>query len=446
MKFNTKEKIAEFKQFVTIDIWHTTVTDLPKREAFIVRFFRIIVIAIRGINEDKIQLRASGLTYLTLLSLVPMLAMGFGISKGFGLEKLLIRELEKMFAGQQEVLAQSIKFANTLLETTKGGLIAGVGMIVLFYAVMKLFNNIEQSFNDVWDVKKPRTYIRKFTDYFSLMLIAPVFLITASSATVFIMSKVHSMAGQMDMVKLIAPYLIFLMKYVPYVLIWILLMLFYMIIPNTKVQFKAAMIAGILAGTAYQLTQWVYIEFQIGVTSYNAIYGSFAALPLLLVWLQLSWMIILVGAKIAYAVQHIDKYEYGIGEEAISQNVRRKLTLMICHCIVNQFKNGDKALSAPEISDKLHTSVAVVKYLIKDLLDAQIINEVKCDENGDCGYQPALDINKIHIRFILDRIDRLGINQVALADSQAHAEIDQSLKSFVQSMESSDANKYLKEI
>jgi len=248
-----------------------------KLKQFIIRFFHTIKIVIRDYNEDKIGLRAASLTFLTLLSIVPVVAMAFGVAKGFGLDTLLNEELARMFKDQQEILVQVTKFANSLLETTSGGYIAGTGLLVLFWTIIQLFNSIEESFNQIWGIKTSRVFMRKFANYFTIMLFAPVAIIVASSLTLIVSTFIQTHVESNEFLRNYANQIMQIVQWVPYSLILILLTLLYWIIPNTKVKFRAALIAGILAGTAYQFTQWGYINFQVGFSRYNAIYGSFAA-------------------------------------------------------------------------------------------------------------------------------------------------------------------------
>lgn len=204
--------------------------------------------------------------------------MAFGVAKGFGFEQLLEKELLKHFAAQQEVILQIIEFARNMLDNTKGGLIAGIGVAVLFWSVIKVLGKIEDNFNQIWSVSS-RSLVRKFTDYLSMMIIGPVLLIMSGSVTVFIASQVSAISSQVGLEDVATPAISLGLSLAPYVLLWLLFTVIYMIMPNTRVHFGSAFLAAVLAGSAYQFLQIGYVKFQIYVTSYNAIYGSFAALP-----------------------------------------------------------------------------------------------------------------------------------------------------------------------
>ena len=298
--------IRNILQFITTDIWRIRLKDIPRARSFFLKLLRIIILAVRGFDEDRCQLRASALTFYSLLSIVPVVAIIFGIAKGFGFQEGLEKELLDKFSEHQAVLVQVMEFAKSLLETTKGGLIAGIGLAVLFWTVIKVLGSIENSFNNVWGVKKSRPWSRKFTDYMSVLLIAPILFILSSSLMVFITSQVTFITEKFALLGYFSSLIFFLLKLLPYCIVWILFTFIYIFMPNTKVRFTSGLVGGIVAGTIYQLVQWGYIAFQVGVAKYNAIYGSFAALPLFLVWLQLSWLVVLFGAEICFSHQNVD--------------------------------------------------------------------------------------------------------------------------------------------
>jgi membrane protein len=295
--------ISKFFAFIRIDIWRIRLDDLPFGKSFLIKQLRIIILAFRGYNEDRCLLRASSLTFYTLLSIVPVAAMFFGVAKGFGFERRLEDQLFERFPGQEEVLSQVIHFSNSLLEQTRGGLIAGIGLLVLFWSVLKVLGHIEMAFNDIWEIKKQRSWGRKFSDYLSIMLISPILVLMSGSATVFITTQVAQITQKVELLGVVSPLISFFLKFTPYVLIWALFTILYIIMPNTKVHFKAGLLGGVVAGTLYQIAQGAYISFQIGAAKYNAIYGSFAALPLFLMWVQISWWIVLFGAELSFASQ-----------------------------------------------------------------------------------------------------------------------------------------------
>ncbi len=437
------KKLLDFLQH---DIWRFSIRNMPKWKALAIRQLRVVLLAIRGFTEDKLSLRASALTFYSTLSVVPVVAMAFGVAKGFGLQKTFEQEIKRRFYGQEEVLDWVIKFANSFLENTKGGLIAGIGLVILFFAVMKMLGNIESSFNAIWQIRTPRSWFRKFSDYFSLMFIGPVLLIMSSSATVFITTQVTRIVQEVSLLGFFSPIIFFLIKLIPYVLIWLLLMLVYMIMPNTKVNFKSALLAGIIAGTLFVLVQWAYVKFQIGVSRYNAIYGSFAALPLFVMWLQISWLIVLFGSEISFANQNVEKYEYESDALNLSQFNKRVLVLLVMHRIVKNFQVGKRPYTAKELSLHLEIPIRLVRETLYLLKESRLVVETVTKNEKLTAFQPAIDIQKISISSVTKALDHIGVNRLMAAESPIQQKMTTTLEAFEIKLEHDEHNVLLKNI
>jgi membrane protein len=433
-------------KFLTEDVWRLPIKTMPKYKLFLIRQLRIILLAIRGLNEVKVNLRASALTFYSMLSVVPVAAMGFGIAKGFGFEEYLHKQLAKNFSEQQQVLDWVIKFANRFLENTNGGLIAGVGIAMLLWSVMKVLGNIENSFNAIWQIRTPRSWSRKFTDYLSMMLIAPILLLLSSSATVYISTQVQQITAEVALLGKISPLIFFLVQSIPYVLIWLLLTVIYMVMPNTKVNFIPAFTAGVIAGTAFVILQWAYIHFQIGVSRYNAVYGSFAALPFFLVWMQTSWLIVLFGAEISFATQNIEKYEFDPDILNISAYTKKVLTFMITSLLIKNFMKGEKPLTAEEISKKLEIPIRIVRDIIFVLVETNIISEVATKYEKQFAYQPARDVNQISVSFVLNALEHYGTNRILSVTSTEQNQFKKLFQDFDIAVQNSNGSMLIKDI
>ena len=445
-KQDIRDQISKFFNFIKVDIWRIRLADLPFGKSFLIKQLRIIILAIRGYDEDKCFFRASSLTFYTLLSIVPVAAMFFGIAKGFGFEKVLEKRIYENFPGQQEVLSQVLNFSNSLLQETRGGLIAGIGLAVLFWSILKVLNHIERSFNDIWEIKVGRSWGRKFGDYLSIMLISPIFIILSGSVTVFITTQVEQITQRIALLGMFSPAISFLLKFIPYALIWALFTFLYIIMPNTKVNFKAGLLGGVVAGTIYQIAQWAYISFQVGAARYNAIYGSFAALPLFLMWVQISWWIVLFGAELSFANQNVDTYEYEPDCLKISPAFKRLLTLQIAHLLIKNFSNGKKPLTYSQISDHLSMPVRLVHNIIFDLVESGLVSETKTKSDKEFAYQPARDISTLTIKTILEALDQNGTDDIPVAKTEDYRALSEALQNFSDAMENSPANKLLKDI
>ncbi len=438
--------IKPLMQFLAKDLWRIRAKDLPRSKSFFIHPLRVVMLAWRGFDEDKCQLRASALTFYSLLSMVPVVAMAFGIAKGFGFEKMLSAQLLERFPGQEEVITQVIGFANTFLENTKGGLIAGIGIVVLFWTVIKVLGNIEVSFNDIWGIKKPRTLMRKFSDYLSIMLICPVLLIVSSSVTIFISTQVKLVLGKLSFLGLVAPLVLLFLKILPLVVIWVVFTFIYCFMPNTKVNFRAGLLAGIAAGTIYQVTQWAYITFQVGVTKYGAIYGSFAALPLFLVWLQISWIIVLLGAEVAFAYQNVETYEFEPDCLEISPSFKRLLTLRIVNLAAKKFCKGEPPLTEIQFSHELDMPIRLVRQILFELVDAGVFNEAGASANKERAFQPSRCVEHLTIKDVEDMLDNKGTSSVPVSLGPELERLRSILDAFSQAVRNSGQNVLLKDI
>jgi membrane protein len=443
-----KDRFTRAIEFISTDIWRARLEDLPFGKSFLIKQLRIIILTLRGFDEDKCFFRASSLTFYTLLSIVPVAAMLFGIAKGFGFEKLLRNELFERFPGeaQQEVLTKVIEFAESMLEATKGGLIAGIGLVVLFWSVVKVLSYIETSLNDIWEIKENRTWGRKFSDYLAVMIISPLLIIVSSSATVFITSQITQLTNQIKLLGMISPLIFLSFKLIPYVLIWILFSVIYILMPNTKVNLKAGIVSGIIAGTIFQLVQWAYISFQVGTARYNAIYGSFAALPLFLLWVQISWWVVLFGAELSFASQNVGTYEYEPDSSEISHAFKKLLTLRVAHLLIRNFSRCESPLTDLQISMRLEMPIRLLHQILYDLVESGLFVETRTGDENIFGYQPACDINKLTINSIVEAIEHHGAEGIPIAQTEALTALSDSLKQFSHEMENSPANKLLKDI
>lgn len=441
-----RNRLQGTKQFITGDIWRTRLDDEPPLRRFGLRMLRVLVLAVRGFNEDGGMLRAASLTFYTLLSIVPLAAMAFGIAKGFGFQKMLEEQLYQNFPGQEEVVGRVVIFAQSLLETAQGGIIAGIGLVLLFWTVIKVMGSIENSFNSIWRVKRPRSLARKLSDYLSIVLISPLLIILQSSATVFITTHVRQIAEEIALIGFFSPLIGLSFKLLPFVIAWILFTMVYLIMPNTRVLFSSALTAGIIAGTGYQLFQWLYITLQVGAARYNAIYGSFAALPLFLIWLQTSWTIVLFGAEISFAKQHASDHEFEAESAEASPGLRKLIALQVVRLVVHEFVQGAPPLSADRIAAELDRPARLTERVLGELVDSGILNEVQMEGSERPVYVPSRDVDQFTLSFIIEALEARGVNELPLPDDQEPAALMRALAQLRESLRQSPGNRKLKEL
>ncbi|MBW1771942.1 MAG: YihY family inner membrane protein [Deltaproteobacteria bacterium] len=438
--------ISKAVHFLKTDIWRIRIKDLSRTRAFFVETLRIIILTVRGILEDKAHLRASALTFYSLLSIVPILAMAFGFAKGFGLESALEETLAKAFQGQEQIVERAMGFAQALLEDVKGGVVAGIGLVILLWSIIKIISHIENAFNHIWGIEKPRNLGRRIADYLALVIICPALYIFSTAGTVVITSQAEIFIKEIQILGAVSPVLFFFLKFVPYCSFYVLFTFLYMFIPNTKVTLKSGLLGGIIAGTMYAIFQLGYIHLQVGVAKYNAVYGSFAALPLFFIWLQYSWLIVLVGAEISFSYQNAETYEFEQDTLNVSHAFKVLASLMVTHLIVRHFGKREKRWDATQIAKELDLPIRLARQILNDLGDAGVLSEVISEEGTTIGYQPGVDTDAMTIMYVIDAMEHYGSTALPITQSEDHKKIVASLKEFHKLIEESDANHLLKDI
>ena len=438
--------IKRIVNFMKIDIWRMRLSECPRGKSFFIRQLRIAALAVRGFIENKCKFRASALTFFSVLSIVPVIALMFGIAKGFGLqEKVSAQILEKM-KGQEEVANRILTFANSLLDKASGGIIAGIGIAFLLWTIISLLSNIEQSFNDIWGIVKPRTLGRKFGDYLATILICPILLAISGSATIFISSQLTSITEKFPILTHLGPAFWLILKLLPFLSIWIAFTFIFTYMPNTKVNLKSGLIAGIITGTIFQLIQWAYVSFQVQITARYTIYGSFAALPLFLLWLQLSWLIVLFGAEISFSHQNVETYEFEPDCLSASRSFKNRLALFITHRTVKRFAVGEKPSDATQLSHELEIPIRLVRQILYELSDSGVLSEVRRNDEKEPSYQPAIDTDKLTIKFVFDRLEQRGTSNIPITRSAELDKLTHCISQIDEIVDKSPANIPLKNL
>ncbi len=399
------QTIKRLINFVTYDIWRITENEVSRSRFSVHYIIKTLTLSVRRFTQDRILDKASALTYSTLLSIVPILAILFAIARGFGFSTLMEYQFRNGFGGQTQALETLLQLVDSYLAHTKSGVFIGVGLIMLLWTITNLTSNIEITFNRIWEIKKQRSLYRKITDYFSMFLLLPILIVVSGGLSIFMSTIVK---GMEDFVVL-APILKFLIRLIPYALTWFMFCGLYIFMPNTKVKVGHAMISGIIAGTAYQAFQYLYISSQIWVSNYNAIYGSFAAIPMFLLWLQISWTICLFGAELTYAGQNIRNYNFEKDTQNISRRYRDFLCILIMSLICKRFSKDEKPYTAEDIAQEHRIPIRLTHQILDLLQDIGMVYEVLGDEKSETvQYLPSMDINQINVALILDKLDTYG--------------------------------------
>ncbi len=440
------QRISTGVRFLRKEIWKIRQKDLPPRKSFLIRGLKVGVLSVRRIAEDRISLRASALTFYSLLSIVPVVAMAFGVAKGFGFEKNLQATLLNALEGQQEVALRVMDFAQALLMNVRGGIVAGIGVVILFFSIIKILSHAESAFNDIWGVKKGRGMGRKVTDYLSILLIGTVLFIISSGVTVFISGGMDLAAKKFSFLHFLGPGISLLLKISPLAALWVLFSFLYVFVPNTKVSLRSGALGGVVAGTMYHLFQWGYVALQIGVAKQNAVYGSFAALPLFFTWLQVSWMIVLFGAEIAFANQNAERFEFEEECLNVSHSFKRLLALNVAQLVIKRFTQGEEAWGNQRISRELEIPIRLVNQILYELVASGILSEIKVAQDHDTAYEPARDPELLTVKYVVDALEQRGTDDIPVAKSEEMERLAGSLKEFGEIIEKSKANQLLKHL
>ena len=413
------QQIDRIVQFFSVDIWRITQGDVSPLKYLMVGITKKVMLAIRFFTAKRVMSKAAALTYSTLLAIVPILAVVFAIARGFGYSKYIEVWFRDALSSQPQVAEVIIGFVNSYLVHTKSGVFLGIGLLFMLYTVLMLVSNVEDAFNEIWQVKKPRSIFRTFTDYLAMFFMFPIIVVLTSGISIFMATVADSLPDFL----LLGPTIRFMIDLLPYVLMSSMFIGLYIFMPNTHVKPLSAVVPGILAGIAMQGLQIVYIHSQIFLSSYNAIYGSFAALPLFMLWMQISWTICLFGAELCYTNQNLAYYDYDAETGEISHRYKMLLAALMMSRICRRFAKGQKPYSALELREETTVPIRIVNDLLYELMQAGLIIEINNDEKGETShYMPAEDLKNMTVGTMVDRLESSGRWKIDLDVSELFTE------------------------
>jgi membrane protein len=397
-----KQPMQSFKSRVLDQLWQVEPSELTRVKRVLNSFIKFGLLIGRDFIENLVKLQAMALAFKTLLSIAPLLAVIFSILKGFGvhnrIEPVLAEALAPLGEKGEEVTAHLIGFVDRMSASALGS----VGMVTLFITVLSLMGTIEQAFNTIWRVKAPRKLARKFTDYLSVLLVGPVLVFAALTITATLQS--NTFVRNLLELELLGTVILTLLRLVPYLTLWGAFTFFYLLIPNTRVRLGSAVVGGLVAAILWQTVGWGFATFVASSTRYYAIYSSFAILLLFLLWLYVGWLIILLGAQVSHAHQHI-RFFYGHRENlARSPAGREKLALQLMLLIGRNFYHGLSPMSIMELAIRLQLPAALVKDLLEMFQQSRLVLPLADEETFVLGRAPE----KISIKEILDCVRTSG--------------------------------------
>lgn len=390
-------KIKAAYTFCTVGVWRET------RDTMFVRIVKTANLSVRSFLDRGLQMKSASLTYSSVLALVPALALLLAIARGFGLQDLISEALYGYFPAQHKALETALGFVDSYLKEANNGIFVGIGIIILLWTLVSLLSTVEETFNNIWDIKKDRTIYQKITDYIAICLLVPVLMICSSGVSIFMSTIVQNNMK----LAFLSPLVNVSLELAPLVLAWLAFTLAYFLIPNTKVQLKYAAVAGGICAIAFQIIQLLFVNGQIYVSKYNAIYGSLSFLPLLLIWMQLSWLVLLFGCVLTYSLQNVFAFNFLGDVTTISQDYRRKISLVVAAVIFRRFHEGKTPPTRNDISTLYDIPIRLVGDITYSLHEAGLINNVIIKDDV-IGYAPAVEVTTMTAANLLRRLDSLG--------------------------------------
>lgn len=412
-------------------IWCIEARSLSPLAAFCLKIVRVGLLAIREFFDDRVTLRASAMTFYSLLSLVPIAAFALGLAGLAQLDTDLVQAVYSAFPQQRVVIDQVLALSRSLLELTHTRLIALSALVVGGGSILKVLMHMDRSFSDIWGIHRLRSWWRRIIDYIALLLILPAFLLVSSGVTLFLSQELSWIEAQNSFLSHLGPLITALILFLPFFLVAALFTFLYLFVPNTRVRFLSALVGGLTAGLFYQVVQWGYIRFQKTVSHYDIVYGGLAALPLLLIWIELSWLILLVGAEISFAYQNTERYEFAKEAKRISRRMERLLTIYL-------LSELEKEGAATPLA--LARASTVPLCLVLDLL-AELERTELARSNSKGLYTALEGVEGWTIKEIWDRLDTYGCDLVLpVVWEGALAQLRESLKELGQAIAHSSAN------
>lgn len=425
-----------------IDVWKFSPDKNRPVLSFFLRGARYLYFFVEAFSKKECYLKGSLLTFYSLIAIVPLFAIVFSIAEGLGFDQFLQQQILETFHEQQYILSNALGFAHALLSNIRSGTIFGAGALVLFFSVFSLFENIEKSLNSIWNVTKHRSVTRRAINYITALIVFPLVFIFSISLTLFVNGEILKTFQASALLKQISDYYIMLMKFAPYVLMCALFSFVYIFTPNAKIYLRSRIIAGVLAGIVFQLWQLLYIFFQVSLSNYNAVYGSFAALPLFVVWMQVNFVIFLSGATIA---AQLENWRFLNHEYRYREITQKYLVLLILRDITRHFLSGEKPVVIEEIAARLGVPLLDTREMLSILEKSGMITEIWSGRRRE-KYQLVINPELFTLTEIMERVEKQLVTSSVSQESSALQVIAERMQEFEKTLNKSGANCTLKDL
>ncbi len=403
------EKLKKAYHYVTEGVW------TKEKHEYTTKFMRwfsgqmqVFIFTIRSFGKNQMGVRSAGLTFYTLLAIVPLVAVIFGVLKAFGYEDRIDTYLSEVLPHFGPLSEQILAWARNMIEGARGGWIAAIGFVIFLWSVIQVFMSIEDSFNYIWEVRRTRSIARKMTDYIAVMVVGPVVWIIFAATG----DQIENILDNLVQGTFFWPVLTVVKALIPFVTTSLILTLVYTVIPNTKVKFSAALKAGAIAGIALVFVQIFYASGQSALSRYNAVYGGFAAVPLLFIWLSICWQIIMFGAELSFGYQNVERYRYERQAGEVSYDYRRKIVLLVMHRIARNFVDGEPPLDSEQLAKILNIPVRIVRDTLYALEQAGLLASSEDEDKRVVRYFPARDVSQMRVYDVVRAVESRGLSHL----------------------------------
>lgn len=402
-------------------------------------FFRFLL---TEINRNELAIRAMSMVYITLLSLVPLLALSFSILKAFGVVQNRFQPLLDQFLSP--LGDKGVEVSNQILEfigRTNFGVLGFVGLLVLLYTVFSLINKIEGSLNKIWRVGKGRSIARRFSDYISITLVGPVIMFAAIGLTASLTS--NTIIQKLTSYELVGSLIILWGKILPSLIVSLLFTFIYKIVPNTEVRMRSAFIGGVIAGVSWQFAGWILAYVIKTSTQKVEIYSSLAVLIFFMMWIYINWLIVLVGAQISYCVQNLRSYRLKKLTVNIGNDLKEKLSLMIMYLIGLNYLKGQNNWTANKLVRHLQVPFDTIEESLNKLVESKILLELDSDE---IEYVPARSLESINLKEILDSYRKSNDSSTLKTNLEVIPEVNKVTQNIENSLDKALENRSLRDL
>ena len=428
-------RIQRLREFIQYDLWrqsHIGVHSPKKRLLY--RLLQTIILVGRGFKDQVLVVRANSLSFALLFAFIPMMALIYAIARGFGFEEVLKEIISGSFLAEANIAPVLLEWIERYLETAREGLFLGIGLIVLIWAVYAFFNMLENSFNSIWNVKKTRSFGRRLTNYVMTLLLVPILVVVTSGISIFL----NSTEVLAPVLQAIEPIRKFMLRFIPFVATSAVFIWIFMAIPNTKVKFSSAIIPGVVMGLLYQVVQALSMFLVVLFARMSIVYGAFSAIPLVLIWLNITCWLLLIGAELAFAIQNNDLFAYERDIENMSRRYKDYVMLYLLSVIVRRFEQGTSPQTAKQMAEDNQLPIRLVQQLLSRLEETSIVRRVYVEKEEEEAFVPAMDTRMITVEMVIGRISAQGTEEFLQHTPQEMQAFWQSYLQMIESNPSDD--------